>query len=440
MADALETLYKVITREQTTGYSGSSVLGSFEEFVAGWCDKALAENDTRQVRSVLQDMKSTSEGYQSASQEMRERKMAELGRMLLSLRDILQQIPDVYETPAASQEQREPDAHKDKGMAYKQEGRFPEAIAEFESALESDPDDHFALTHLAHIYLRQGKLRESNRFIDRALKVYPGNPFAHSIRGEILFKEGNMDEAATVFEETLNLKADDKYAHSKLGVIYRMQGKTDQAISILERGLEIDPDDPSLHHALGDVYIRLGRDEDAIAEYQKAIDIDPEDDYAFRGLLSSKVKGRDSKAVISQLQKVLKIPSRKQNAHLHALLGRHLRQEKEYEAAADEFREAVKLQPRSLYFQTQLAFCYCKLEQYSRAVELLEPIRQVKQRDPLIARALAKAYAGVDRVEDARRLLIDILYVYPNDRYLRSALVKLGKSKPALVTTEQNEE
>ena len=429
MSDNLETLYKVLTHEQTTGYTGSAVLGSFEEFMAGWCSKVMARSNDQQMQKVLHDMKSTAEGYETAKQSERERKIAEMGRMLLSLRDILQQIPDRYETPVASRRHGERDAHKDRGIAYKQEGRFSEAITEFESALESNPDDHFALSHLAHIYFQQGKLEESSRLIDRALKVNPSNPFIHGVKGEILFKEGNMEEAAAVFEEVLNLKSNDIYAHSKLGVIYRKQGRIKEATSVLERGLEVDPNDPSLHHALGDVYAQLGKDEEAIAEYQKAVDIDPEDEYAFRGLLSSRTKGRDSKSIISQFQKILKIPSRRQNAHLHALLARHLKQEKQYEAAAAELRESVKLQPRSIYFQTQLAFCYSKLGQYPRVIELLEPIHRVKSRDPLVTQALARAYEGVGRIEDARRLLIDILYVHPNDRYLRSALMKLGKTK-----------
>ncbi len=437
MSDDLETLYKVLIREQSTGYSGSSVLGSFEDFVAGWCDKVLAGRHDEQVQKVLDDMKSRAEGYNTAAQEARERKVAEMGRMLLSLRDLLQQMPDDYGAPVPPQGYEGPDAHKERGMAYKQEGRFSEAIAEFEMALESDPDDHFALSHLAHIYLQQDKLEESSRLVDRSLKVNPENPFAHTIKGEIFFKEGNMEEAAAVFEEVLNLKPDDKYAHSKLGVIYRKLGRHDQAMSILQRGLEMDPGDPSLHHALGDVYAWLGRDEEAIAEYQKAVDLDPGDEYAFRGLVSSKARGRDNKAIISQLQKILKIPSRRQNAHLHALLARYLRQEKQYEAAAAELRESVRLQPRSLYFQTQLAFCYSRMGEYSRVIELLEPVHRVRQRDPLIIKALAKAYTGVGRIEDARRLLIDILYIYPNDRSLRSALVKLGKSRPSLAVTER---
>ncbi len=94
MSQNLETLYKVLTREQTTGYKGSSVMGSFEEFVSGWCDKVLSANRHEQVQRLLHDMKSMAEGYGKAATEMRERKVAEMGRMLLSLRDLLQQIPE----------------------------------------------------------------------------------------------------------------------------------------------------------------------------------------------------------------------------------------------------------------------------------------------------------------------------------------------------------
>ena len=83
--------------------------------------------------------------------------------MLLSLRDALQQVSDPDEEADKYYDESESDSHKDRGMAYKQEGRFPEAIAEFESALETEPDDHFALSHLAHIYLLQDKPQEASR-------------------------------------------------------------------------------------------------------------------------------------------------------------------------------------------------------------------------------------------------------------------------------------
>lgn len=423
----LGDLYKVIVHEQTNKYDGNSALGGFEEYFSVWSDGILNRYDDPRVGKIIADMRMIANSYQTLPLSHRERRIAEIGRMLLSLRDLLPQIPyrrKAVNKPFVSDEAK---SHKDIAIEHKQEGRFTEAVAEFEKELEASPDDYFSLSHLAHIYLLQDKLNEANRLIDRSLKLNPNNPFAHGIKGEILFKSGNEDEAAQVFEELLNLKPDDTYAHSKLGVIYRRQGKMKEALATLKRGLEIRSDDPGLHHALGDVYAWLGKDEEALAEYQKAIELDPEDEYAFRGLVSSSAKGRDAKSTISSLQKILKIPSRRQNPHLHALLAQHLKQDKEYEAAAEEFREALRLQPRSIYFQTQLAFCYSKMEQFSKALELLEPLYKLRPKDPIIAEALAKCYTGVGRSGEARRLLIDMLYLYPNDRSLRAALMKIRK-------------
>jgi len=431
MSEILDVLYKLITREQMTGYKDSSALGGFEHFVSEWCDKELDNNSDDQVSQILKDMKLTSQNYGTVSLEMRERKIAEIGRMLLNLRDVMQQ-----RSAKASQVQFNRPDFREKVLMYKQDGRISEAITELDRFLESNSDDVFALSHLAHVYLLQNKLDESGRLIDRALKIDPSNAFANKIKGDILFIEGNMSESATIFEGLINLKPDDTYAYGKLGVIYRKQGKPENALSILKRGIEIAPDDPALHRALGDVYSQSGNDEEAVAEYQKAVEIDPEDEYAFRGIVSSKSKEKDIKTAITQLQKVLKIPSHSQNPHLHALLGTYLKQQKQYENAASEFREALKLNPNSIYFQTQLAFCYSKAEQYQRVIELLEPINRIRTHDPLIIQTLAKAYTSVGRLEDARRILIDILYVYPNDHALRSALMKVGRSKPQMVAED----
>ncbi|MBD3184379.1 tetratricopeptide repeat protein [Candidatus Poribacteria bacterium] len=426
MSGKLDIFYRILTREQTTGYTGSSVLGSLEEYIIRWCDELISNHNDSGLHRILNNIKNTVVGYDKANPEIRERKIAEMGRMLLSLRDILQNIKDEARKPQMFDKGEEPG---EKGLAYKHQGKFSEAIEQFEKALEKNPNNHFALSHLAHIYFQEGNIDESSRLIDMSLKLNPENPFAHSVKGEILFKENKLEESARIFEEILNLNPEDIYAYSKLGVIYRKLGRIQEAESILNRGLELSPNDSALHHALGDVYAWKKEDEKAIEEYQKAVELDPEDSYAFRGLLSSKVKGRDSEAIISQLQKILKIPSRRDNPHLHALLAQHLKREKRYEEAAEEFQEALKLQTNSIYFQTQLAFCYSKMKEYAKVVKLLEPIYKIRSRDPHIAGALAKSYEGLGRIDDARKLLIDILYIHPNDRFLRMTLVNLGKNK-----------
>lgn len=424
----LEVLYRLITREQTTSYKDNSSQNGFEDFIDNWCDR-LATSNYAQIKSILDDIRTIAKGYGTAKYEVRERKVSEIGRILLTLRDLLADQNENYH------EFNEIDIHKQKGLEYKQEGNFSSAIMEFEKALELKHDDSFALSHLAHIYLGQGKLEESKRLIDQVLKNEPSNVFANSVKGEIFILEGNLVEALEIFDAIINIDPNNTYAHSRLGMVYRKLGKIDEALSILSRGLEIDSNNPSLHHALGDVYAILNRDEESMVEYQKALDLDPEDYYAFSGLVARKAKARDKLSAISQLQKILKIPSHFQNPYLHALLAKYLKSEGQYESAASELRESIKLKPDSLYFQIQLSLCLLKLQDYQKVIDILEPIIKMRPNDVVIIRSLVSAYSNVGRIDDARKLLFNALYTYPNDRWLRKALMKLKRKKLIIAET-----
>lgn len=424
----LETLYRLITREQVTGYRDTSSQNGFEDFVNNWCDR-LTNYNIIQLRPILDDIKITANGYRTAKYGERERKISEIGRMLLSLRDLQTDQNENYH------EFKEIDIHKQKGLEYKQEGNLSYAILEFEKVLDLKHDDSFALLHLSHIYLNQGRIEESKRLIDRVLKNEPSNIFANSINGEILIIEGNLKEALDTYDAIINIDPNNTYAYSRLGMIYRKLGKIDEALSILNHGLEIDSNNPSLHRALGDVYSMLNKDEESIAEYQKALDLDPEDYYAFSGLVLQKTKTRDTSSAISQLQKILKIPSHYQNPYLHALLAKYLKAEGQYESAVHELRESIKLKPDSLYFQIQMSLCLLKLHEYQKVIEILEPIIKIKSNDVIIIRSLVTAYANVGRIEDARKLLINALYIYPNDRWFRKALMRLKKKNLTVAET-----
>lgn len=415
----LDNLYRLILREQVTGYSDNSAIPNFEQFVISWCDR-ICKGTNMQIQNVAQDIRRTAQGYTSADRSLRERKVTEIGRMLLSLRDIMQQELSINEVDAKESE---------KSWITEGSGDLSELTNRLESLLDENPNDVFTLKQLANAYLKQGKLEEADRVIEKALKLNPSDSCANLLMGELLFAKGNLDESCKVFEELLSLKPNDLYIYSKLGTIYRKLGKIDKAFSILKQGLEIDPEYAPIHTALGDLYAQIGRDEESLREYQKALEFDPEDGYAFKGLVSEKTKNRDINFVILELRKILKIPSRSQNPYLHILLANYLRKTGRYEEAVDEIGEALKLKPNSIYFQTQLAFCYAKLGEHHKVIEILEPINRAKSNDPVIARVLAESYRQVGREESARSILIKALYENPNDKALRHALMSLHKSR-----------
>jgi len=321
--------------------------------------------------------------------------------------------------------------HNELGFELKKEGRFTEAIIEFENALELRPNDSFALSNLAHIYFIQNNMEQALYFVEKARKANPKNWFACGVLGDILSKSGDLHRAEAAYEEELALNPKAIYAYINLGIVYRKQKKLDAALAILKQGLEIAPEYFRIHLSLGDVYTNLRQYEQAMASYQRAIDLNPTDQYAFNRWLACQIKEGDAEDAVAQLKKVLSIPSRSQNAHLHALLAFQLKNLKRYEEAIGEFQTAVKLNPNSVYFRKHLAFCYSKNGEYAKARELLEPIYKIRSKDALVAAALIKAYLNLHQHGKAQTTLTEALQHQPRNRYLRMMTEELQRVKHA---------
>ncbi len=318
--------------------------------------------------------------------------------------------------------------HNERGLAYKRERHFDEAVVEFEQSLALNPDDSFALANLAHIYLIRNDLRQAQHLVERARKANPNNWFACGLQGDILARSGDLAGASSAYEEQLALKSDAIYAYINLGIVYRKQGRRDAALSILTRGLEVAPDTPKLYNALGDVYAALRQYEQAQAQYQRAIELNSEDQYAFNRWVACQIKQQGPEAAVEQLRQVLKIPSRQKNAHLHALLGLQLKKLKRYEEAIAAMQKAVQLNPQSIYFRIQLAFCYSKNSEYPKVLELLEPIYNIRSKDALVAAAMVKAYLHLNKHEKAQTVLKEAMEHQPDSPYLRMMAAELRRS------------
>jgi tetratricopeptide (TPR) repeat protein len=107
------------------------------------------------------------------------------------------------------------------GFVLTREGRLPEAVAEYERALQLNPTHLAAMTNLASVLLRQGQLERASRELARALAIEPDNPAAHTNLGLLLAQQGRMDEAARQFEEALRINPRQREAEAALRALGR---------------------------------------------------------------------------------------------------------------------------------------------------------------------------------------------------------------------------
>jgi tetratricopeptide (TPR) repeat protein len=125
---------------------------------------------------------------------------------------------------------------------------------------------------------------------------------------------------------------------------YRLQ-QVDVALIAFQEAVNCDPKLTLAHIALGEAYAERGNLAEALAAYERALALEPENVEALRGAASVYLRAQlTSKAVAALEALVKKDPS---DAQAHADLGAAYFGMSNFDGAEKEFREALRLNPKS---------------------------------------------------------------------------------------------
>jgi len=159
-------------------------------------------------------------------------------------------------------------AHADLGWFYRNNKKFPEAVAEFEKALAIDPNFGYALNLLAYTYAEMEEKDKAIAMFDRYAAAYPGEANPIDSLGDLYFLTGEYDKARAKYQQALAVKPDFPSAW-KLAYLYAMDGDYDAALRWVDdmiarartEGMRADG-----HQWKGLYYSLMGRVNDALAE------------------------------------------------------------------------------------------------------------------------------------------------------------------------------
>jgi tetratricopeptide (TPR) repeat protein len=130
-----------------------------------------------------------------------------------------------------------------RGAARERQGRWPEAEADFQRALQLSPEQPDVMNYLGYTWVDRGEnMQEGLAMIQRAAALRP-------MSGAII---------------------------DSLGWAYFRMGDYAQALENLERAIELEPADATLNDHLGDIYWRLGRRIEARFQWQRALTLEPD--------------------------------------------------------------------------------------------------------------------------------------------------------------------
>lgn len=111
------------------------------------------------------------------------------------------------------------------------------------------PTPHFAYFNLAKILERQGKVEEAIREYQSALDIQPDYVEAHNNLGSLYLRQGKTDLAIEELTEATRLSPKLAIYQRNLGAAYLQAGKRKEARRAFKRALKLEPNSPSAKYA-----------------------------------------------------------------------------------------------------------------------------------------------------------------------------------------------
>jgi tetratricopeptide (TPR) repeat protein len=168
------------------------------------------------------------------------------------------------------------DAHSDLGNALAAQGKLEAAIQQYEQAIRLKPDFADARNNLGLALAAEGKLGQAVEQYEQALQLKPDNANVQVSYGAALAAQGKLDEAVQHYQQALQLDPDSAKACYNLGIVLAALGKLDEAIQSFERAIQLDPNYAKAHNNLGNALAKQGRLLDAVQHYEQALQINPD--------------------------------------------------------------------------------------------------------------------------------------------------------------------
>ncbi len=244
-------------------------------------------------------------------------------------------------------------AQNNLGIALLDQGKIQDAITNFQAAIKNNPDYEEAFVNLGNALVRQGKIDEAIVQFRQALKIAP-NAEAHNRLGGAMEVKGKIEEAAHHYEAALAIKPEFAEAHVNLASILNAQGKFGPAGEHLLAALRINPDMAAAHYNLGNALAGQGEIDQAVAQYLTALKLQPDDAQAHFNLANLLAQKKQWDGAMLHYSAALKLQPDLAQAHIFLAL--ILNQQGKADKAIDHYRAALRSDPHAAMALENLAW------------------------------------------------------------------------------------
>ena len=321
------------------------------------------------------------------------------------------------------------EVHARLATEYFRLNRLREAVAEFRSASQLDPQNTQALLG---IWQTQSRLNDWSGAFLLADRVAALNPLTPGVLPAL--------EETTRFLEHAAARSRDPWLLLNAALCQAKLKHWDQAEAWCRLVAGVAPAELPLRLLLGDLYLEKGMTEPALEEFRQLVEEQPANAMAREAVGLALHEAGQLPEALEAFTKAEKL--RPDWPLPYFMAGNTCLQLKLYEAAATNLEMAVELAPRIQRFQVALALAYTLLNNQERAAQVYEGILAESPDDPVTLNNLAVAYAkSGQQLERALTLIRRAATAFPKNLEIQDSLGLVcsaaGRHEEAITVLEQ---
>jgi len=162
------------------------------------------------------------------------------------------------------------------GIAMDNAGRYDEAAAHFEKALQVQHGHYEVLVNMGVTHYHQSKVPEAIKYYEAAIRSQPDAPEAHAQLALALWKQSRNEAAYDEVRRASQLAPKDANIRNYLGIALGRMGRFPEAIDQLQEALRLNPNSADAHNNLGLALLASGKPRESIPEFETALRLNPE--------------------------------------------------------------------------------------------------------------------------------------------------------------------
>lgn len=155
----------------------------------------------------------------------------------------------------------------DRGLAWKAMRRHAEAIADFEKAVEADPQLIQARLALGWMYSDSEDNRRALEQANEIIAIHADSSDGYALRGIAHQRLGKTQQALEDFAQALKLNPNDAYNYNNRAMTLLSLGQFHRALSDVSIALKLKPNDTAILDTRGQILVGLDQPKEAIADF-----------------------------------------------------------------------------------------------------------------------------------------------------------------------------